>query len=122
MSCDFVLDQFKVETPCSNCGGTGKDVSMDCFYHSVLPTKLVPLAKETGLYQCAFYPETLGIRTAGELLPYLNLANYRILNAAGTSADQSTHVELCDWTADAIMACQRQPSATISVSREGEIC
>lgn len=84
---------------------------------------LVPMAKEVGLYNALWQPEEIEIKTAKDLLPYLETGKYLMIRDKGEleklnpSNGWGSYDGFLDRINDLIKVCSEHPEATIEVSK-----
>ncbi len=111
------LDVSLYPNPCNVCGRSDEG------YSSNITHNLGGMAEAAGIYQACWRPEEIGITTAGQLIEPLKAGlaalkadpeKFKVFNAPN---GWGLYEHFVPWVEEYLAACERNPDATIRVSR-----
>lgn len=112
------LDVYLAAVPCAHCGRGGEES-----YSANITHNLNGMAEEAGIYKHLWRPEEIGITKASELIEPLR-AGLALMKADPPRFEKfnatngwGLYKHFVPWIEEYLAACERNPDATVSVSR-----
>jgi hypothetical protein len=126
MSLDIYLYKPEIsfhECVCESCGNKHESLERKWFSHFNLTHNLAKMASEAGIYNCLWRPEENGIEITNQMIPLLRKGLHILIDDAerfeayNPPNKYGSYEHLVEVVTDYLKACEKNPEATIQVSR-----
>lgn len=120
MSLDVYLHRTVI---CEHCGEVVRSAPCEAVYSANITHNLGKMAQAVDLYKPLWRPEEIGVTTAGQLIPLLEVGFDRLakevdeLEKLNPPNGWGDHRGLLGFVGRYLSACREYPTATITVSR-----